>query len=123
MSDPYGDGLPDPIDGYQLSDPLTRPTWKIGEEGADAIVHMNCRLLDLLMDRTSRRCSVEGCGWPISIFRDKNFEVPNIGPICTTCHDLYGAIIFTNIKLKNPNYFKNLHDEMVKEIEKKKRGW
>jgi|SRR5271166_4628417 len=112
--EPYGTGEPEP---------LTRPTWKLGEEGADAIINQNCRLLDLLLDRVTKRCSVEGCGWPISIFRDKNFEVPEIGPICSTCHDLYNGITMMNHCLKNPNYFRNLHNEMVKEIEKRKRGW
>ena len=97
--------------------------WKIGEEGADEVCRKNVQMLDGLFRLLTKKCANPYCKWPISSLRITTYAAPNVGDVCATCHDLYGAITFMNLKLANSNYFRNHHEAWLKEIEeiKKKR--
>jgi len=118
--DQYGNGEPERTEIVHVT------VWKLGEEGADAVIDMNCRVFDLLRDRTVNRCKTPNCGWPISALRSKNFETPDHGQVCATCHDLYNAITMMNTRLRDTTYFRKIQAEYLKEIEEfknKKKRW
>jgi hypothetical protein len=93
--------------------------WKIGEEGANEIVLKNVQMMDGLFQILTKRCANPFCQWPISHLRINTFAAPGVGDICATCHDLYTAITFMNLNLKNSQYFRACHEEWVKEQEER----
>ena len=91
-----------------LDDPY-RQTWKMGEKGADHIIDVNCRVLDLVLGTLKKQCNAPGCEWGISALRANNYEVPDVGEVCATCWDVYNSLTLANRLLKNTMYFRNLH--------------
>jgi len=99
--------------------------WKIGEPGADEVCRKNVKMMDGLFRVFTKKCANEFCQWPISHLRINTFAVPGLGDICATCHDLHTAVTFMNIGLTNSQYFRNHHDDWVREqdeIKKKRRN-
>lgn len=88
--------------------------WKIGEEGADAVIAKNLRMMDELVQRYEKCCANPFCNYPISALRETSFAAPGYGDVCATCHDLWTALAF-NGKLVRYNYFKDLHEQWLKE--------
>lgn len=84
--------------------------WKIGEPGADVVCDKNVQLMARVFETLTKRCAHDFCKWPISALSVNTYTIPGVGDVCATCHDLYTALIFMNLKLSNPNYFKSHHD-------------
>ena len=97
------------------------PTWKIGEPGSKEVIDMNCRLLDTMFQRLAGRCNAPGCDWPLSALRERNFEVPEVGPVCATCWDIYNSMTMANRLLKSTMYFRNHHVNWKTERENKRK--
>ena len=95
--------------------------WKIGEPGADEVCNKNVRMMDGFFGILPNRCANEFCRWPISSLRINSHSVPGLGDVCATCHDMYTAVIFMNLKLNDSNYFKRHHEAWKKEQEDIKR--
>jgi hypothetical protein len=110
----YGEGLPEP---------MQPPTWKIGEPGADRIVDLNCRVLDLVLGTLVKTCNAPGCGWGISALRKYNYEVPEFGEVCATCWDVYNTLTMANKLLKSTLYFRNHHEFWKAQQDANKRRW
>lgn len=99
------------------------PFWPLGTKEADHTIDLNCRIMDLLFDRLSKHCNAPGCGWPISVLREQNYEVPEVGEVCATCWDIYSSLTMANKQLKNTLYFRQHHDKWKAEQSSNKRRW
>lgn len=95
----------------------------MGEEGADAVIAKNLRMMDQLFQRLEVCCANELCRYPISALRQERFAVPGLGDVCATCHGMHQAISFMNPQLEDGAYFKLAHEAWKKEQDewKKKR--
>lgn len=89
------------LEKYKLSDPR-----------AAEIIALNLREWDHVRRVLLRRC--QNCNYVVSTDSERSFEVPGLGAVCGLCHDMYTALTF-NVKMRNMNYFKALHERWVKD--------
>lgn len=92
---------------------------RLGDPEAESIISTNLRIMDMLVHRIQGQCT--NCRWPISVAREENFSVMGLGPVCATCHGMYTAVNFNGF-LKDPNYFRNLHELWKRDLEKFKKN-
>lgn len=88
--------------------------YRFTDEISPSIIANNCREMDRLQKILRRRCRNTECNHIISSDERKSFEVPGLGAVCSLCHDMYTALTF-NTKMRNMNYFKELHEKWEKE--------
>lgn len=84
---------------------------------APAIMAQNMREYDIVRKHLLARCG--NCGYVISDDPKLQFEAAGFGPVCSLCHDIHASVNW-NAHLKNPNYFRALHEEWKKAQEKPK---
>ena len=99
--------------------------WKIGEEGSEGVIARNLHMMDEVVQRYEKCCANPFCNYPISALRETSYGAPEYGDICATCHALFMAVSQFNPNLSRPTYFKDLHEQWLKEnkaiIDKRKR--
>jgi|SRR5208337_1093651 len=95
--------------------------WKLGEEGSEAVIAKNLRIMDQLVQRLEVCCANPECKYPISAIRSERFAVPDVGDVCATCHGMYTAVSYMNPQLRNGMYFKNISEAEQREIQEFKR--
>jgi len=97
---------------------MPKVEWKLGEFGADIVVKANVAFYDKIRTILTRRCKAPDCGYVISALED-SFAVPGVGSVCGACYHMYEAL--SSPSLKNPYYFRMLHEQWVREKSDPKR--
>jgi len=87
---------------------------KLTDPEADDILTKNARALEELFALRKKSCV--NCGWALDDERVVDYKIAFIGEVCHTCYALNSSLTFMNTGLKNPNYFRNLHEEWEKEM-------
>jgi hypothetical protein len=104
---------------------MLKSEWKIGEPGAIEVIKRNVAYYDKMRRILIRRCRAPNCGYVISEKIEESFAVPGVGSVCGVCYHMYEALTGTRIYdlpgLKNPYYFRNLHEQWVMEKSDPKR--
>jgi hypothetical protein len=96
---------------------MKKRLWKLGEEGADYIVELNIKALQVISEELENCCANPFCKIPLSDDREAHYGAPGYGEVCDVCHSMHTSLTFMNPNLKNsPNYFKDLHEAWLKEI-------
>ena len=97
---------------------MSKVEWKLGESGAQEIILKNVRFYDKIRTILTHRCKAPNCGYMISALED-SFAVPGIGSVCGVCYHMYEALLSPG--LKNPYYFRALHEQWAREKSDPKR--
>lgn len=85
----------------------------------------NLFMIDIVRSRVKGRCDY--CDATVSEDPIKVQEVYDQGTqkamhVCDVCAGMHRAL-YTNYKMKNQNYFKNIDEEEQRENENRKKGW
>jgi hypothetical protein len=103
---------------------MPKDRWKIGEPGSIEVIKANVAFYDKVRTILTRRCKAPDCGYVISSI-EESFAVPGVGSVCGVCYHMYEALTGTRIYdlpgLKNPYYFRNLHEQWAIEKSDPKR--
>jgi rubredoxin len=103
---------------------MSKDKWKIGESGATEVIKANVAFYDKMRRILTRRCKAPDCGYVISA-ADESFALPGIGSVCGVCYFMYEALMgipsYGLPGLKNPYYFRSLHEQWVMEKSDPKR--
>jgi hypothetical protein len=81
----------------------------------------NTRIVDLLLERAPNVCGNPFCKIPLQVDRTVNYARADYGDVCATCNDLRVAVAY-NAKLRNWNYFRELHEKWKIEEELRRKN-
>lgn len=103
---------------------MPKVEWKLGELGAAEIIKTNVAFYDKIRTILTRRCKAPDCGYVISAL-EESFTVPGVGSVCGVCYYMHEALLagpqYGLPGLKNPYYFRTLHEQWVREKSDPKR--
>jgi hypothetical protein len=91
--------------------------WAYGEEGSEDIVAMNNKAMQKLAEDCDTCCANPFCKYPLHPDEKTRHSAPGLGDVCDACHYMRIAISTFNGGLRNPSYFKDLHEKWLKEQE------
>ena len=92
---------------------MTR-SYKLGDPIGEVTAKYNCKEYDRVRKILKARC--RNCDYVCSTDPNKSFAVAGLEPVCELCCDMYKALTF-NARMRNMNYFRELHEQWVKEKE------
>ena len=77
-------------------------------------MNLNLAHYDRVRSILSRRCGVPDCRFTVCGTKDnEGYALPNFSDVCDACYHMYYAL--KNPRLKNGNYFLELHNKWVRE--------
>lgn len=95
--------------------------WKLTDPEAQAVMKRNCAVYDKLQEILSRRCQAPLCNYMLSSMQAEQFGVPGFGDVCALCYYMYQAL--QSPDMKNKFYFRQLHEQWVKDNTPEKPRW